>query len=318
MTDARVNRRDEETWWGVSPRTVAVSLGALCVGVVLASRHHPLVGLVVGGLGVGLAIPVGEGDVVTWSSHRLGYLARRRWVLFSPPPSVAGGRLVPVVGYPTLSDADPLDLSSALERVARRGGGVLGVHVRQCDGVRELLVAADQEVEPTALWSPSFTGRWREYPTHLRSTRHVVQIGRVAKGVEGYWPLHSLLTRDGSVRLVVVARVVGEGEGRRRSSRRAHRADADGATLSARGFRLSAGRRTLRERVAIREVEIARGRAWVEWGAYVVLESVNLAGLNATRQRLEQRARALGLTLSFPRARQGEFLLGLARLEASR
>ncbi len=314
MTDTRVARRDEETWWGVSLRGAALSAGALCLAVVLVSRRAlaGAAGLAV--VGVGFALPLGDGDVVDLVSRTLARWRRRRWV--GPLSEGRLARIVPVVGHPVLNGEDPLDLPRTLERVARRGGGTLQIHLEAMGGTRRLLVIG----EPTSggeapVWGSLYHGPWREYRSHLRSLDGVLQVGRVSRGVEGYWPLASLVEAGGGVRVVLLARVAGEGEGRRRSSRRAHRAEADGESLRERGFRLSARRRESRDRVHVREEEIARGRAWVEWGLYVLLDASTLEELRQRRELLDRRLHSAGLTLTVGRGRQGEFVRAVRAME---
>jgi hypothetical protein len=319
MTDSRVARRDEEAWWGLSPRGLVVAVVGVCLAVVGLSRHGGLGAL---GLGAGmilLAVPVGEEDLGERVFRVLSRRGARRWVEELGEGEYTRGRSILFTGYPVLSGEDPLRLAETLERVARRGGGLVSVHLWGESGVRHLAVVGDDPgPAPVSVWGSLPRGPFREYSTHLRSLEGVLQVGRVRTGIEGPWALAPLVPTTVGTRVVVFARVAGEGAGRRRSSRRAHRADADGASLHERGFRTSARRRSLRERVGLREEQVARGRAWVEWGVYLLVSGATLEEVATLRAHIARRAQSGGLNLAWGRYRQGEFLRGLVHPERAR
>jgi hypothetical protein len=115
--------------------------------------------------------------------------------------------------------------------------------------------------------------------------------------------LRSPVALDVSVHVDVIAGV----KSHRLAARAVHRVRSDEATSSAAGFRKSARSSRSFDRLVQREALVARGRALMRVGVYVVVEGSSFEELERRSAAIWRRAHDGGLRLERGRARQFEW-----------
>jgi hypothetical protein len=154
------------------------------------------------------------------------------------------------------------------------------------------------------------TLRLYERYSYLRTPDELLRVFRVrdfSSVPESKPLLEQLLRSPVALDVAVHVDVVAGAKAHRLVARAVHRVRSDDATSSAAGFRRSARTSRSFERLAQREVLVARGRALMRLGVFVVVSGASLEELERRSTAIWRRAHDSGLRLERGRARQYEW-----------
>jgi hypothetical protein len=146
--------------------------------------------------------------------------------------------------------------------------------------------------------------------SYLRTPDQLLRIFRVrdfSSVPESKSLLEQLLRSAVALDVSVHVDIVAGAKAHRLAARAVHRVRSDDVTSSAAGFRRSARSSRSFERLAQREVRVARGRALLRIGVFVVVSGASLEELGRRSEVVWRRAHDGGLRLERGRARQYEW-----------
>jgi hypothetical protein len=146
--------------------------------------------------------------------------------------------------------------------------------------------------------------------TYLRTPGQLLRVFRVrdfSSVPESKSLLEQLLRSPVALDVSVHVDVIAGDKAHRLAARAVHRVRSDDATSSAAGFRRSARSSRSFERLSQREVLVAKGRALMRIGVFVVVSGTSYEDLERRSAVIWQRAHDGGLRLERGRARQYEW-----------
>lgn len=146
--------------------------------------------------------------------------------------------------------------------------------------------------------------------TYLRTPDQALRVFRVrdfSSVPESKSRLEQLLRSPLALDVCVHVEVIAGAKAHRLAARAVHRVRSDDATSGAAGFRRSARSSRSFERLAHREVLVARGRALLRLGVFVVVAGSSFEDLERRSSAIWRRAHDGGLRLERGRARQFEW-----------
>jgi hypothetical protein len=328
-------------WIGIRRhQAVLVVVGVGLASTWLLRTSAPLCELVAGLGFLGCAVPERDGQTLGESLAALvRFLCRSRWhevcvrefgddVMLSTPDVVTfRGYELDHRGRLDLSGRDS-DLAEALAALvdatsASSENQHISQHIMRREGACSTLLALPPEIPAPNGWrrdnalafalvrandGPSL--HFYERYGYLRTPEELVRVFRVrdfSSVPESKSLLEQLLRTPAALDVSVHLDVVAGARAHRLAARAVHRVRSDDLTSSAAGFRRSA--RSLRsfERLAQREVLVARGRALLRVGVFVVVSGISFGELERHSAVVWRRAQDGGLRLERGRARQYEW-----------
>jgi energy-coupling factor transporter ATP-binding protein EcfA2 len=323
----------ERGWLGMSrARLIALGIsGAIGVAAVTTERLAMLVGTTIL---VVAAVPMGEVALVDRASRFVSFYSRSRWTRLGATVEgdhvnvVARGRaraqvaLVEPIGRLDLAGADEslaLSLGEFVERVAAAGGAPVAWRAEWVDGrlgllvVRSSSVAFPNEASPLdpanagiRVLGPLRPGWVYESPTHIRIEGCVVRLLAARGPIANVAAAASLVDADVSV--TYSSTVIDGHRASRLSARHAQGDHVDASFASRLGFRGSAVRHATSSRIAVRESDVAAGRALLRHSVLVTIVAQDLAKLERRTHEVRRRALSEGVTLETLVARQAPAL----------
>lgn len=331
----------EARWIGIRRhQAVLVVAGLVLVSAWVLRASAPLGELVVGLALLGSAVPTRDGQTLGEALVAvMRFLCRSRWHDVSVrefgddvmlmAPDVATFRAY------ELDHRGRLDLSGRDTALAETLAGLVDAtsassenqhisqHVMRREGETSTLLALPLETPAPDGWrqrnslaltlirvNEDSTLQLYERYTYLRTPDQLLRVFRVrdfSSVPESKSFLEQLLRSPVALDVSVHVEVIAGAKAHRLAARAVHRGRSDDATSSAAGFRRSARSSRSFERLAQREVLVARGRALIRIGVFVVVEGMSFEELERRSAVVWRRAHDGGLRLERGRARQYEW-----------